>query len=170
MFRRKTTRRKITMRRMMLRRKMMRRMTNGTKRKEKSETSLYKICRFLFFKRRFLWLCNILLYSNWLLSYQVQMMIIYFRPSVFLINKCHNINSSPPFVGNGNIEFRGKEANPQINCPIQTIFCSSQTWTISLENVPRAINAMNNHNHQPVVQNADLLLRGQIVQTFDLVL
>ena len=170
MFRRKMIGRKITMRRKMLRRKMMRRMTNGTKRKEKSETSLYKICRFLFFKRRFLWLWNILLYSNWLLSYQVQMMIIYFRPSVFLINKCHNINSSPPFVGNGNIEFRGKEASPQINCPIQTIFCSSQTWTISLENVPRAINAMNNHNHQPVVQNADLLLRGQIVQTFDLVL
>ena len=161
MFRRKMLRRKITMRRRMLRRKMMRRMTNGTKRKEKSETSLYKICRFLFFKRRFLWLWNILLYSNWLLSYQVQMMIIYFRPSVFLINKCHNINSSPPFVGNGNIEFRGKEASPQINCPIQTIFCSSQTWTISLENVPRALNAMNNHN-QPVVQNADLILRGKL--------
>ena len=64
-----------------------------------------------------------------------------------------------PFVGNGNIEFRGKEANPQINCPIQTIFCSSQTWTISLENVPRAINAMNNHNHQQVVQSADFLLK-----------
>ena len=80
------------------------------------------------------------------------MTIIYFRPSVCLINKCHNINSSPPFVGNGNIEFRGKEANPQINCPIQTIFCSSQTWTISLENVPRALNAMNNRNHQPEVR------------------
>ena len=45
----------------------------------------------------------------------------------FLKFQFHNIKTSLPSVGNENIEFPGKEANRQINCPIQTGFCSSQT-------------------------------------------
>ena len=158
------------MMRRMFRRKMIMRMTKRTNKNHTHRNPSTFWQSSINFKRDFLWLWNILLHSDWLISYQATNDDhLAYWPSVCLINKCHNINSSPPFVGNGNIEFRGKEANRQINCPIQTIFCSSQTWTISLENVPRALNAMNNHN-QLVVQNADLLLRGQIVQTFDLFL
>ena len=56
------------------------------------------------------------------LRWQCHLLNCFFLHRVFLMLQWHSIKSRLPSIGNENIEFLGKEANRQMNCPIQTVF------------------------------------------------